>query len=138
MINILIVFSGIIRADRGKIRERGDGMGIRIRLFLLALLLAAAAFSAFSAFQSIRGPWDNALPDEIYRSLTREAGDAAYMLRVKDGRVAVYPNRRGAAPERITSIELCTLRPEDRAMICRGIPAADRQSLLLLLEDIGS
>ena len=113
-------------------------MGIRIRLFLLALLLAAAVFSACAAFRSIRGPWDDALPDEIYRGLAREAGEAAYMLRVKDGRVAVYPNRRGARPERITSIELSTLRPEDRAMVFRGIPAADRQSLLRLLEDIGS
>ena len=112
-------------------------MGIRIRLFLLALLLAAAVFSACAAFRSIRGPWDDALPDEIYRGLAREAGEAAYMLRVKDGRVAVYPNRR-ARPERITSIELSTLRPEDRAMVFRGIPAADRQSLLRLLEDIGS
>ena len=113
-------------------------MGIRIRILLLTGLLAAAVWSAYTAFSSIRGPWDGSLPKEIYRDLTEDAGDAAYMLRVKDGRVAVYPNRRGAAPERITSIELSTLRPEDRAMICRGIPAADRQSLLLLLEDIGS
>ncbi len=113
-------------------------MGSKIRALLLAVLLAAAVWSARAAYHSIRGPWDGAVPDEIYRGLTRDAQNAEYLLRVKDGRVAVYPNRRGASPERITSIELDTLRTADRAMVLRGIPAADRQSLLLLLEDIGS
>lgn len=113
-------------------------MKMRIRGFLLLCLMAAAARTALGAYQSIRGPWDSALPAELYDSLLRGADEAAYVLRAQDGRVAVYPRRRSAAPEQITAIELETLRSADRAMLQRGIPAADRQSLLMLLEDLGS
>ena len=74
----------------------------------------------------------------VYEALRREAEHPAYLLRAQDGYVAVCPARKtGAAPER-TGIELATLRAADRAMLRRGIPAADRRSLLLLLEDLGS
>ena len=113
-------------------------MRTRIRAFLLMCLMAAAAYTALGAFESIRSPWEGALPADAYRALVREADQAKFFLRAQDGYVAVYPNRRGAGPERVTHIEICTLRAEDRAMLSRGIPAADRQSMLQLLEDLGS
>lgn len=113
-------------------------MRTRIRAFLLMCLMAAAAWTALTAYRSIRSPLESALPVELYRSLTGGVSEARYVLRAQDGRVAVYPNRRGAGPESVTAIELDTLRTADRAMLQRGIPAADRQSLLQLLEDLGS
>lgn len=113
-------------------------MKMRIRAFFLMCLMAAAAYTGLAAFRSIRSPWDGALPAEVYRALTDRADRACYLLRAQEGRVAVYPNRRGAGPEAVTAIELSTLRAADCAMLQRGIPAADRQSLLQLLEDLGS
>lgn len=118
--------------------KRGEDMGTRIRAFLLMCLMAAAAYFALGAYWSIRSPWESELPVELYRSMLSESDGAMFFLRAQSGRVAVYPNRRGAAPEKITAIELSTLRAADRAMLLRGIPAADRQSLLMLLEDLGS
>ncbi len=113
-------------------------MRTRIRAFFLMCLMAAAARTGLAAYESIRSPWAGALPGELYRSLSENAAQAKYYLRVREGRVAVYPNRRGAPPEELTAIELSTLRAADRAMLQQGIPAADRQSLLQLLEDLGS
>ena len=113
-------------------------MRTRIRAFFLMCLMTAAVYTALGAYHSIRDPWDGALPAEVYRSLTRQAEQARFLLRAQDGHVAVFPNRRGAGAETVTAIELSTLRAADRAMLQRGIPAADRQSLLQLLEDLGS
>ncbi len=113
-------------------------MRTRIRAFFLMCLMVAAAWTALGAYRSIRSPWDSELPGDLYRSLTSQAEQAKFYLRAQEGRIAVYPNRRGAAPEKITGIELSTLRAADRAMLLHGIPAADRQSLLQLLEDLGS
>lgn len=113
-------------------------MRTRIRAFLLMCLMAAAAYTALGALESIRSPWESALPADTYSDLLREADQAKFYLRAQDGYIAVYPNRRGAGPERITRIEIITLRAEDRAMLSRGIPAADRQNMLQLLEDLGS
>ncbi|MBR5343166.1 MAG: hypothetical protein IK149_04650 [Oscillospiraceae bacterium] len=112
-------------------------MGNRIRAFLLMCLVAAAGRTALGAVESIRAPLESELPAEIYEALRQRAGSPAYVLRAQDGRVAVCPAGRGEARE-LTAIELSTLRSADRAMLRRGIPAADRRSLLLLLEDLGS
>ncbi len=113
-------------------------MRMRIRAFFLMCLMAASLYTGLAAYRSIRSPWESDLPAEIYRSLTSRVGQARFFLRAQEGRVAVYPNRRGAGPEKITAIELSTLRAADRAMLQRGIPASDRESLLQLLEDLGS
>ena len=42
------------------------------------------------------------------------------------------------APEEITGIELKNLRRADRAMLEAGLPVPDRDTLLTLLEDLGS
>ena len=113
-------------------------MGNRIRVFLLSCLVAAAGFTAVSAFRSIRSPWDRALPAGLYEGLTRDAENADFYLRGRGGYIIVVPKLRGAEPEQVTAIELSTLRIADRAMIERGIPAADRSCFLQLLEDLGS
>ena len=110
----------------------------RARVFLLLCLMALAAHLAQGAYLSIRPGDEAVLPDELYSSLLSASVQAQYLLRSCGGYIAVYPNRRGASPERITRIELSTLREADRAMLRRGIPAADFQSMLQFLEDLGS
>ena len=113
-------------------------MGWRWRVWLLTALMAAAAASALGAYRSVRARPEPELPAEIYESLLRGAEKPAYVLRAKAGYVAVCPAQRSGARETLTGIELSTLRAADRAMLRRGIPAASRRSLLLLLEDLGS
>ena len=113
-------------------------MKTRVRVFLLSCLAAAAGFTALSAYQSIRRPWEASLPGELYALMTRDAESAAYLLRSRGGYVIVVPKLRGSEKEQVTAIELSTLRRADRAMLDRGIPAADRRSVLELLEDLGS
>lgn len=109
-----------------------------VRIFLLLCLMALAAHMAQRAYLSIR-PWEESkLPGELYGSLLRLSPEPEYVLRGSGGYVAVYPNRRGAKAERVTGIELSSLREADRAMLRRGIPAADFQSMLQFLEDLGS
>lgn len=113
-------------------------MGTKFRVFLLLGLMSAAACSALGAYRSVRPLPSAELPGEVYRGLLADADRAEFLLRGRDGYIAVFPNRRGAEPEELTPIPLSTLRAADRAMLERGIPAANRQSLLQLLEDLGS
>ena len=113
-------------------------MGIRLRIALLMLLAAAAAFSGAEAWRGLRPPEDRNLPREIYESYAARTEGAVCYLRASDGRVAVYGTRRGREPLRVTDIELSCLRASDRAMVEAGIPVLSRQELLCLLEDLGS
>lgn len=113
-------------------------MKTRVRVFLLSCLAAAAGFTALGAYQSIRRPWADYLPGELYAGLSRDAENAAYLIRARGGYVVVVPQLHGAEKAQVTAIELNTLRCADRAMLERGIPAADRTTMLQLLEDLGS
>ncbi|MCR5663462.1 MAG: hypothetical protein K6G17_01130 [Oscillospiraceae bacterium] len=115
-----------------------EGWAIRVRSFLLACLMAAAALAARRAYASIRPAWERDLPEELLRTLESAGEEAEFVLRGQDGFVAVCPAGRRAKPERITDIELSTLRSADRALLERGIPVSDRRALLELLEDLGS
>ena len=64
--------------------------------------------------------------------------DAAYILRDLGGYVAVYEGRKAREPAEVTAIETACLRAADRRLLTDGIPAADSQELLGLLEDLGS
>ena len=113
-------------------------MRYRLRAAALLLLSAGAACSAAAAVESVKPAWEWALPREIYESFTGQTEEPAYLLRSRDGLVAVYEGENRRVPAVITDIELATLRRADRAMLDRGIPAADREQMLMLLEDLGS
>ena len=113
-------------------------MRLRLRVALLLVLSAAAAFAGGEAWRSLRSPADRDLPREIYESYAARAEDALYYLRESEGRVAVYETERARKPLDVTEIELCCLRAADRAMVKAGIPVLSRQELLTLLEDLGS
>ncbi len=113
-------------------------MGLRLRIALLMLLAAAAAFTGAEAWRGLGTPEDRSLPHEIYDSYAARAESALYYLRESGGYVAVYETARSREPLRVTKIELRCLRNADRAMVQAGIPVLSRQELLLLLEDLGS
>ncbi len=113
-------------------------MGLRLRIALLLVLAAAAAFAGGEAWRSLRAPEDGDLPHEIYDAYAAREEDALYYLRESEGRVAIFETKRGREPLRVTGIELRCLRAADRAMVRAGIPVLSRQELLSLLEDLGS
>ncbi len=111
-------------------------MGLRLRIALLMCLAAGAAWSAVEAYESLKPPQIYEVPEAVYAEYTADEQGAQYQLKACDGYVAVYSGRSGKPM--MTDIELSALGSADRAMIELGIPVADRQQLLLLLEDLGS
>ena len=106
------------------------------RIALLGIMAALALASLWGAVGTIRRE-QTRIPAEIYARYQAKSGRARYLLREKDGFVAVY--RSGErSPERMTDIETPLLRSADRAMLQKGIPAEDLGELLSLLEDLGS
>jgi len=112
-------------------------MHIRFRAAILLLLGALAAHSAASAVESVRPAWEAALPRELYARFLEQTEEPAYLLRARDGLVAVYEGENRRTPAEITGIDVTLLRRADRAMLEKGIPVRDREELLLLLEDLG-
>lgn len=112
-------------------------MGLRLRIALLMCLAAGAAWSAVAAYESLKPPLAYEVPEAVYAQYTADEENAQYHLKACDGYVAVYSGKGGGKPM-MTDIELSALGSADRAMIELGIPVADREQLLLLLEDLGS
>ena len=112
-------------------------MRIKTRLALLMFLAAAAIYTGAEAAASLHKEIEG-LPHEIYETYAVHAASARYYLRPSQGRVAVYGGKKAREPEEITGIELKTLRRADRAMLEAGLPVPDRDTLLTLLEDLGS
>lgn len=103
---------------------------------LLGLMLGLAASSVRGAIGTIQRR-DESIPVEIYALYQAKSGRAQYLLREKDGRIAVYKSGQNR-PEMLTDIETAVLRRADRAMLTKGIPAEDLGEVLSLLEDLGS
>ena len=61
---------------------------------------------------------------------------SAYVLRETGGYVAVYTVDRPGTPVEITDIAVRDLRAQDQALLRAGLGADDRESLLMLLEDL--
>ncbi|MBQ7896543.1 MAG: BofC C-terminal domain-containing protein [Oscillospiraceae bacterium] len=113
-------------------------MSLKLRISLLLLLFTAAAFTVAGAVHSLQPPWQRAIPEEIYESLSRKAGRAEFYLGGSNGYVAVFQGKKDTMPMSTTAIELQGLRLADRAMLEKGIPVSDNTALLQLLEDLGS
>lgn len=113
-------------------------MRLKLRAGLLLLLVSMAIFTAAKAAQSLQPPWKRWIPEEVYDSLSRKAGNAEFFLGSKEGYVAVFEGRKDTQPLDITAIEIDSLRLADRAMLEKGIPVSDSTALLQLLEDLGS
>lgn len=110
-------------------------MSLRAKLYTMCLMLLTAAFVGSVAYGTL-SPQNTGLPEEIYEKLTLDAGEARYLLRLNDGKVAVYADNREKRLISVTDISASTLRRADRAMLTRGIPVATGKELLLLIEDL--
>ena len=106
------------------------------RIALLALMMALAFAAALGAAGTVRKA-EERIPTEIYALYQAKSGRAQYLLKEKDGVIAVYRSGENK-PERLTDIEIPVLRRADRAMLSKGIPADDLGEVLSLLEDLGS
>ena len=67
----------------------------------------------------------------------QDAENAQFILREYDGCVAVFA-AGDSTPITMTDIPVRDLREADRALLNAGLPAADRDEVLTLLEDLGS
>ncbi len=106
------------------------------RIALLVVMLSLAAAAAWGAIGTIRMTKPQ-VPAEVYALYQAKSGRAGYLLREKDGVIAVYKSGENR-PTRMTDIETALLRRADRAMLEKGIPAEDLAEVLALLEDLGS
>lgn len=113
-------------------------MRLKLRVFLLICLMAAAAFTAAEAWRALRVEKGKGVPQEIYSRLREEGSPVQFVLRDSGGYVAVYEGERGKEPLEVTGIEVSVLRKADIAMLELGIPVAGDAELLMLLEDLGS
>lgn len=113
-------------------------MRLKLRVGLLLCLGAAAVLSGIGAAKSLRPVQKSNIPQEIYSGFSAKADSAQFFLKCCGEYVAVYEGAKDKKPVTVTRIELDCLRGADRAMLEAGIPVADRQELLLLLEDLGS
>ena len=112
-------------------------MKLRIKAALLVLLGVTAGYSAEAAYRSLQPIGEQLPPAEIFAP-RGDSEAAEYYLKTCDGLIAVYAGAGARRPERVTAIETAGLRHMDRALLARGIPVADREALLALLEDLGS
>lgn len=103
-------------------------MKIRLKLILCAALMLLAAWSLTSVLGSI-----GALPASA-------AGEDAedYLLGEYEGYVAVWYPAQASIPAMITDISARDLPLQDRVELREGIPAADRDEVMRLLEDFAA
>ena len=111
-------------------------MKLRIKLAATGAMALAAAVCAAAAIGSITGPAGAEEPESVL-VWPEDSADAEFIQREIDGCVAVF-----AAGERrpltMTEIAVRSLREADRALLNAGLPCADRDEVLTLLEDLGS
>lgn len=114
----------------------------------LALVLAClfcGVFFASAALTADRGrsreeepaPASAVIPAAALAAVTAEP-QPAYILRAVGEQVCVFAAEEESVPLLRTQISLRHLRQGDREALTRGVPAADWEELLLLLEDYGS
>jgi len=97
---------------------------IAIRIIALTVLIAVALTMAlFTAAD--------------FRRAAERREQAGFVLGAVGDSVAVYAGNDLKHPLTVTDIRLSSLRRSDQEKIARGLPAADRDALLELLEDLG-
>ena len=99
-------------------------MKLAIRIIVLTVLAAVALTLATFTLADFR------------RAEERRAREG-FVLGTAGGSVAVYAGGDLRNPLTVTDIPLSTLRRADRERLEQGLPVADREQLLELLEDLG-
>lgn len=101
------------------------------------ILALAAVAAAAGAISGITGPAGAADEPDTAIVWPQDAENAQFILREYDGCVAVFA-AGDSTPITMTDIPVRDLREADRALLNAGLPAADRDEVLTLLEDLGS
>ena len=104
-------------------------------LTVLVIGAAASAAGAVRSFAAGSHTESAVLPDVEERFTQYDS--AAYILRERNGYVAVFSSNP-TQPVECTNIAVSSLRKADQLLLQEGIAAADWESVLALLEDLGS
>jgi hypothetical protein len=104
----------------------------KVKLYICTALAALALVSAVSAGAV------SAAAKGIGQSAGFAGENTAYLLREYEGHVAIYYEGFDRTPAVVTEIEIAQLPLADQELLTEGLNVADREELLLLLEDLGS
>lgn len=122
----------IVNFVGNNMRKGVDIMKLRIKVWLLCILMGGALISGGAAVKSIGSAESTAPPKAAVRN---EDSSATYWLYDSGGYIAVYS---GDKKIEVTDIETQTLTDYDRELLQSGIPAKDEAELMSLLEDLSS
>lgn len=98
---------------------------IKLALCLALVLFAAASLLAVLSNLGVLDREEPAISD-------------GYALRTWEGRLAVFSPPEAEQPQTVTGVRVRMLPLTDRLALNRGVAAADRESLVRLLEDYGA
>ena len=96
-------------------------------VMVLSVLAAAAVMRCAGEFRR-----DTVSP------VSYDGAAAAFVLRDYNGYVSVFSVKDAREPVQVTDIRTETLRRSDRTLLEGGLTVGSRQTLLLLLEDLGA
>lgn len=109
-----------------------------IKIAVLAALCLTAVVMTAGAVRSIAAPEAASTPPADVSNASVENKNAEYYLRDCSGYVAVFKGADSKTPIKVTDIETETLNTVDRNKLAQGIPAENKNELLMLLEDFSS
>ena len=113
-------------------------MNNTIRIAVLAGLCVTAVVMTVGAVRSIAAPEAASTPPAVVSNASVEDKNAEFYLRDCSGYVAVFKGADSKTPIKVTDIETETLNTVDRSKLAQGIPAENKNELLMLLEDFSS
>lgn len=113
-------------------------MNNTIRIAVLAGLCVTAVVMTVGAVRSIAAPEAASTTPAVVSNASVEDKNAEFYLRDCSGYVAVFKGADSKTPIKVTDIETETLNTVDRSKLAQGIPAENKNELLMLLEDFSS
>lgn len=113
-------------------------MKFKIKIAVLCVLCVTAVAMTVGAVKTIAAPDAVSTPPVAVSNASVDDKNAEYYLRDCSGYVAVFKGADSKTPIKVTDIETETLNTVDRGLLQQGIPAENKNELLMLLEDFSS
>ena len=113
-------------------------MKFKIKIAVLCVLCVTAVAMTVGAVKTIAAPDAVSTPPAAVSNAPVDDKNAEYYLRDCSGYVAVFKGADSKTPNKVTDIETETLNTVDRGLLQQGIPAENKNELLMLLEDFSS
>ena len=113
-------------------------MNFKIKIAVLCVLCVTAVAMTVGAVKTIAAPDAVSTPPTAVSNASVDDKNAEYYLRDCSGYVAVFKGADSKTPIKVTDIETETLNTVDRSLLQQGIPAENKNELLMLLEDFSS